>query len=340
MNIRAVLDTVRRLAPEAYQADWDNSGVQVAGPDRDVSRVAVTLDPTPEALARCLDWGAEAVVTHHPLYMEPKAPSRPGPYLDALALVVKADAWLYACHTSLDCRPNGPARWLGRTLDLADTRLLEEVHAFPPVQISFFSVDPLDEDTAQEWADLDGVWAVSQSSSQEVRIVCDEDAWEGGLRELVEQDLGDRTDFFQRRLERPARRVGFGQIGSLPEPLSWSAFEAELAEIFPGRGWRVTGKTPKTVERVAYLPGSGGSLAGAAFDLGADVYVTGDIKYHQALEAAGPIVDVGHFVIEEEMMRLYFEELAEALAQGDEGAVEVRFFPGADPFAFGGTSAG
>ncbi len=333
MNIRAVLDTVRRLAPEPYQADWDNSGLQVAGPDCDVAKVAVALDPTPEALARCLDWGAQAVVTHHPLYLEPPAPTAQGPYLEALRLLLGAQAWLYACHTSLDCRPHGPAQWFGRALNLTDTRPLEVIHTFPPVQISFFSVNPLDEDTAGDWADLDGVWAVSQSSSQEVRIVCDEEAWEGGLRELVEQDLGDRTDFFMRRLEKPARQVGFGQIGSLPGALPWAKFEAQLAKIFPDRGWRTVGPLPDTVKHVAYLPGSGGSLVDAAFSAGADVFVTGDVKYHQALEASGAVVDVGHFVVEEEMMRLFCRELAEALS---DGGPEVRFFPGEDPFVFGG----
>ena len=334
MNIQAVLDTVRRLAPEGFQADWDNSGVQVAGPEGDVARVAVTLDPTPEALARCFEWGAQAVVTHHPLYLEPKAPLA-GPYLDALSRVIRAEAWLYACHTSLDCRPHGPAQWFGRALGLTNPVLIEVAHKFPPVQISFFSVEPLEEDTAQEWADLDGVWSISQSSSQEVRIVCDEEAWEGWLRVLVEESLPERTDFFLRRMEKPYKQVGFGQVGDLPQPLAWKDFTARLAELLPGCGWRLVGRAPGRVARVAYLPGSGGSLMDEAFARGADVFVTGDVRYHQALEAPGPVLDVGHFVLEEEMVRQFSEELAEALSE-EEGAAEVRFFPGADPFAFGG----
>jgi putative NIF3 family GTP cyclohydrolase 1 type 2 len=48
---------------------------------------------------------------------------------------------------------------------------------------------------------------------------------------------------------------------------------------------------------VAVVGGSGAEFAGAAREAGADLYVTGDVKYHQALEAeaAGmPVADIGH----------------------------------------------
>ena len=60
---------------------------------------------------------------------------------------------------------------------------------------------------------------------------------------------------------------------------------------------------------------------------------TGDLKYHQALDAGHPatglcVVDVGHFSLEEEMTRLLAGSLDAQLAPA---GVEVRFFPGRDP---------
>ncbi|MFW5836993.1 MAG: Nif3-like dinuclear metal center hexameric protein, partial [Desulfovibrionaceae bacterium] len=62
-----------------------------------------------------------------------------------------------------------------------------------------------------------------------------------------------------------------------------------------------------------------------------DVFITGDIKYHQALEAQIPIIDVGHFCLEEEMMRRTAGLLQESLAPH---GLEVRFFEGSEPFRF------
>ena len=53
------------------------------------------------------------------------------------------------------------------------------------------------------------------------------------------------------------------------------------------------------------------------------------MKYHQALEARTLVFDVGHFSLEEEMVRRLALDLSARLAP--EG-VEVRFFPGLDPY--------
>lgn len=51
----------------------------------------------------------------------------------------------------------------------------------------------------------------------------------------------------------------------------------------------------KTIKRIAFCAGSGASLAGEAKKLGADVFVTGDVKYHDALDSDVIIIDIGHF---------------------------------------------
>lgn len=252
MNIHDFLNRVRELAPERLASPWDNSGVQVAGPERTVSKAAVSLEPGPEALAKALDWGAEVVVTHHPLYLKPEAPNTPSRYLDALRLLLCSETWLYSAHTSLDSRPGGPARWLGEALGLRDRAVLEP------------QADP---------------------------------------------------------------EAGFGELGDLPRVLSVEAFLKKLQPLVGGAALTLCGPEPRRIRRVAYCPGSGSSLAALAFGRGADVLVTGDVKYHAALEVSGLVVDVGHFALEEEMMRRFAAELARA-AEG----VSVRFFEGRDPF--------
>ena len=255
MNINEILEVVRRHAPEEYAADWDNCGISVLGSVEEVGRVAVALDPTPDFVRQALAWGAGLIVTHHPLYFDPVAPNRAGRYLDVLCMVLGAGCWLYGAHTSLDCRPDGPACWLGRALGLQDARVLEPVEA--------------------------------------------------------------------------GSAVGYGQVGRLPEPLAWDVFVARLGSVIDREVWAEVGERPGTVCTLAYLPGSGSSAMAAAAQAGADVFITGDLKYHQALEAPLCTLDVGHFSLEEEMTRLFAAELAQAL-----GGVEIKFFPSVDPFRF------
>ena len=257
MDVTRIIEHIERIAPPTAQASWDRSGLQAAGLAPAASRLAVGLDPTPDFVAAALDWGAGFLLTHHPLYLEPRPLDAPGPFLDAARAVLSAGAWLYAAHTSLDANPAGPAGWLARKLGLAGLAVLEPT--------------------------ADG--------------------------------------------------LGIGQVGDLGEPLAWDDFARVLAGQVRRDFWTLAGTRPQRVERVAICPGSGGSLAGAARAAGAQVLVTGDLKYHQALDAGHPatglcVVDVGHFSLEEEMTRLLAGSLDAQLAPA---GVEVRFFPGRDP---------
>ena len=326
MKIQDILSIFRELAPEANQSSWDNSGVQVAGSVDRTDKVAVTLEPTPAALCRCLEWGAGAVITHHPLYMKPKAPNAEGMYLDALRAVIRSGSWLYAAHTSLDTRPGGPAFWLGRELGLTGGRLLEVEHGRAPIEASFYCEEPISREAADIWANHDGVHSVSQSRTGEVRVVCDEPHW-SGLADSIEFSLGKRPLFYLRSLTAPLSEVGFGEVGELPQPMAFDAFMGRLAGLIRRDALLVAGPKPETVRTVAYCGGSGSDLIERAARAGADVFVTGDMKYHPAVETPVCVVDVGHFSLEEEMMRRFAMELAEAIPKA-----EVRFFPGEDPF--------
>lgn len=328
MKIKDILSSVKKLAPEEFQCSWDNSGLQIAGTASEARKVAVALDPKPETVAQCLDWGAEVMVAHHPLYRKPVAPNAEGPYLDVLRRFLAAGAWLYSAHTSLDSRPDGPAFWLAEHLALQNTRFLDVEHRFPALEVSFLPSRPLRRELAEQWAENPGVHAVSQTRAGEVRIICDRAAWPE-IRGSVEFALQESQEYYVRELQSPALETGIGMVGDLPEAMPWQAFTEKVTSALNCRGWTECGPIADTISRVAFCGGSGGSLISRAARLGADVLVTGDVKYHPALEADIRVMDVGHFSLEEEMMRRFANELAESL-----DSVEVRFFEAEDPFSF------
>lgn len=326
MKSQDILAFFDKLAPERNQSSWDNCGVQIAGTVAEANKVAVTLEPTPAAIERCLDWGAQVVITHHPLYMKPKAPNAEGMYMDVLRRTIGAGAWLYSAHTSLDVAPGGPAFWLGQELGLENTRLLEIETGRTPIEVSFYSEEPVSREAADIWANHDGMHSVSQSRTGEVRLVCDEEAW-GDVSNKIEFSMGFRPLFYVRSLTAPKRNVGFGEVGDLPEALAWDDFMAKADELIERDALLISGPQPETVSRVAYCGGSGSSLIGKAAKAGADVFITGDMKYHPAVETPICVIDAGHFSLEEEMMRRFAVELEEGL-----DGVDVEFFEGEDPF--------
>lgn len=124
---------------------------------------------------------------------------------------------------------------------------------------------------------------------------------------------------------------GFGLIGSLNTPLFLDKFLDKLEKALlphgPRGGWRMCGQPAKEIRKVAYCGGSGASLADKAATLDADIYITGDVKYHSALDTPLCMLDVGHFCLEERMMQEFAKLLAQVCPD-----VDICFLPADNPF--------
>ena len=318
MRAQHLLEHIEYLARPDLAASWDQSGVQIAGTVEDVRKLAVALDPTIENIEAALQWGADWVLTHHPLALKPGLPGRRDAYHTILKAMLGCGSWLYAAHTSLDAQPAGPVTWLAQALGLHATRLI-----VPSTTENawLFTLSGLEDPRVLE--PIPGVIEVTAAGPAQWEVT----AWPAA-RTALSRLPAQRIQ--AQELLRPTSEYGFGCQGELRQPLTPEAFIARTIELLPINAWTESGPRPEKVTSVAYCPGSGGDFAPAAFDNGADVFLTGDGNYHQAqdLEHRGWILDVGHFSLEEQMMAHWAARLERELADHD---VVVRFFPGRDP---------
>ena len=329
MHARELIGRIERTADPRRAASWDRSGVQIAGTVSDCARLAVALDPLPTIIEAALDWGAACILTHHPLLLTPRLPDRLDDYHAVLRLVLGRGAWLYAAHTSLDVVTDGPAGWLADALGLRRRRVLEPAGRIPHLA-GRWRAPAHPAAGAEALSALPGVTAMTLGPD----LV--EAVFAPAVRDVVtarlEAACPGATLVSLAELAEPADVYGYGLVGDLPEPLPYAALENRLAGLLPRRFFTLAGETPPSVARLAYCPGSGADMAPRAFAAGADVYLTGDLKYHQA-QAVPPgrcIVDVGHFSLEEVMMRTFANDLAGTF--GENGPL-VRYFSGNDPFS-------
>lgn len=113
-------------------------------------------------------------------------------------------------------------------------------------------------------------------------------------------------------------KEGAGRYGSLPKAMSLKECAQMVKLRFHVPSVRVYGELDQIVEDVAILPGSGGDFIQNALDCLADVYITGDIDHHEAMDGVAQglsIIDAGHYGLEKifvPYMRDYFKrELSE-----------------------------
>ncbi len=69
MNTGTVISKLAQEYPLSMAMSWDNPGLQVGRMNRPVKKVYVALDATEEVIQECVEWGAQLLVTHHPLLM-------------------------------------------------------------------------------------------------------------------------------------------------------------------------------------------------------------------------------------------------------------------------------
>jgi dinuclear metal center YbgI/SA1388 family protein len=164
---------------------------------------------------------------------------------------------------------------------------------------------------------------VLRAAEQRVSVIAAHtnlDSARGGLNDIMASVLG----ISQTIPLRPADAdpgAGLGRAGAVAAG-TVGDLARRVADAFPGPVTH-TGDPDAPVARVACCTGSGASLIGDAVAAGAEAYVTGDLKYHDAdrVPSLG-LIDVPHATVEREVMRIWTDGFREALA-GD--GVEARF---------------
>ena len=120
-----ILSYLETLAPRSMKMDWDNVGLLCGGKSRPVTKVLVALDPFEGVCKEAVQWGAELILTHHPLIFSPlKSVTDETSIGRAVQLLCANSISAINAHTNLDCAPGGVNDCLARTLGLSDVQVI------------------------------------------------------------------------------------------------------------------------------------------------------------------------------------------------------------------------
>ena len=110
-------------------------------------------------------------------------------------------------------------------------------------------------------------------------------------------------------LQNAWNQVGAGVVGELEEPEEELAFLNRIKNIFNNPTIKYTGLLGRKIKRVALCGGSGSTFLADAITAKADIYISGDFKYHEFFDAQKRILiaDIGHFESEQFTKDIFFE---------------------------------
>ena len=137
-----------------------------------------------------------------------------------------------------------------------------------------------------------------------------------GLNDSLAQKIGlSNTNIMEITGEDRGIKYGFGRIGNLKNECSFKEFLSNIKNVLSLKGLRYTGDLNKTIKKVAVNCGGGADALHKAIALGADVFVSGDVKYNAFRDARDidiAFVDAGHFETEIMAIDLFEKLLREA----------------------------
>jgi dinuclear metal center YbgI/SA1388 family protein len=219
-------------------------------------------------------------------------------------------------------RHNQPAHRVLVALDLRDDILAEAselgcdavITHHPPI---FPSLSAITDDTPA--AEL--VLRAAESRIAIVAAHTNLDAASGGLNDVMAELLG-LTATQPLRPSPTDPSVGLGRVGQAPARMTLERLVKRAGDAFDAPR-RYVGDPSARVRTVACCTGSGASLLPDALAAGADVYVTSDLKYHDADRSHGlALIALPHARVERLAMKRWAKTLERALAGED---VDVRF---------------
>ncbi len=346
MKLSEIISVIESFAPLAYQDSYDNAGLIAGDTSREIKKALITVDITEEVIDEAVNAGAELIISHHPvIFNEIRKITGSTSAERILIKAIKNDLAIYSAHTNLDNIKEGVNLKICRKLGLSNTRILKPLTGELRKLVTFVPLDHADNVRSALFSsgagkigeyeqcsyNLEGTGTFKGSEytspftgqkgklhfEKEVRIetifpkVLESEV----ISALINAHPYEEVAYDIYPLDNPYDKVGMGMIGELQEEVDELSFFKKLKSVFNTKVIKHSKLRNKKIRKVAVCGGSGSKLIKDAIKARADIFITGDIKYHQFFEASDKIViaDIGHYESEQFTKEIFYELLKKKL---------------------------
>lgn len=332
-RLKEIIKVLEGFAPPYLAESWDNVGLMVGSASCDVQKVLCALDLNHEVIDEAIDLGANCIVTHHPFLFKPirsiNLETIQGQMIEKL---IKHQISVYSMHTNYDITTGGLNDYLANQLGLKDIQILSKTYEeklykgviYVPcshleqvrdVVIKNMTCDigkyagcTFSKQGEGTFIPLEGskpyigeTGYVEKVNENELSFIGTYQEVEHIIKEAKKVHPYEEVAVDVYPLENMKKVYGIGRYGELEEALSLETFVEKVKRIFNLEHIRITDLKERTIKRVAICSGAGSEYISRAAQV-ADVYLTGDLKFHEGQMAKSlglTIIDVGHYASEQ-----------------------------------------
>ncbi|MDF2612595.1 MAG: Nif3-like dinuclear metal center hexameric protein [Clostridia bacterium] len=338
-----VIKTLEEIAPPYLAESWDNVGLMIGTRKQKIDRILCALDLNEQVLDEAIEKEAQCIVTHHPFIFKPLyCIDFDTPKGSIIQKAICHDIAVYAMHTNYDIAEGGINDILCQKLAIGHTQVLHISHSEKLYKVAVY----VPEESYEQIRDIiiekdmcnigqykgctftlegEGTFVPLQGSipylgtvnclqkvnERKIEFMIHPKDMKKMLQAIKEVHPYEEMAYDVYTLNNMNKTSGIGRYGELEQETTLDDLIMKLKQMLNISHVRVTNTENKRIKRVAVCSGSGSSFIKRASEV-ADVYITSDIKFHEAQEASAlglTVIDIGHYVSENIAMAYITSEL-------------------------------
>jgi len=342
--IKDIISELETLAPLSYQESYDNAGLVTGDINAKATSALLCFDVTEEIIDEAIEKGANLVISHHPVIFGGLKKITGATSTERIVIkAIRNNIALYASHTNLDNVDGGINTTFAAKLGLKNIKilapkqsLLYKVVTFVPEKYADNVRQAMFCSGAGDIGKYDncsynivgiGTFKGGEKSNpfvgkkgmlhKEPEIRIETIAKKNDLNKIIsslkENHPYEEPAYDIYPLENCCENIGMGAIGTIDE-IAATDFFAVIKKNLPVKIIRHNNLF-KTIKKVAVCGGSGSAAISDAIRAKADIFVTGDCKYHQFLDYQNKIIlaDIGHFESECFAIEIFYNVISKKI---------------------------
>lgn len=339
MKIKEIVSALEQFAPLPLQDGFDNAGLQIGLTDAEVTGALLCLDVTEAVLDEAIALGFNLIIAHHPLIFKGYKSITGKDYVERCILkAIKNDLVIYAAHTNLDNAPEGVNFKIAEKIGLKNVRVLETKENALLKLVTFVPTAQAEEvrkalfnagcgnignyDSCSYNLEGEGTFRAHEGAhpycgevgemhiEKEVRIETVLPTYKKAeaVKALLAAHPYEEPAFDIYPLQNTWAQAGAGVIGELETPETELEFLKRIKKTFEVGCLKHNKLTGREIQTVALCGGAGAFLMPLAIRSHADVFITGEIKYHDYFGHENDILlaEIGHYESEQYTKEIFY----------------------------------
>jgi dinuclear metal center YbgI/SA1388 family protein len=365
MKIKDIAERIEKIVPLELAQDWDNVGLLIGDVQKDVKNILLTIDITSGVFAEAKMLKTDLIVSYHPVIWDGLKQVISGGPTGGVYDLIRSGIAVFSVHTALDAAVGGVNDGLAEIVGIEDGKPIGDyvdmpagdnykLVVFVPVEslakvsnavfaagagaIGNYSHCGFGAEGTGTFLPLEGARpAVGKKGKvekvPEVRFetIVPAERLDEVVAAMKKAHPYETPAFDIIRLYDSGNKFGLGRIGKLAKPLRIEEIIERIKKHTGAKAVGIIGNEKRLVKTAAVCAGSCGKLVNLVIAAKADLYLTGELKHHQALaaqEAGLTCICLSHTVSERFILKKFSKQLQKQL-----NSVTIRVSKkDADPF--------